>query len=251
MKYLVVAVALATASLASAQTVDEILAKNFEAKGGLAKMRAVQSMRITGKVTLGPGMEAPAVIEQKRGDKLRMDITFQGMTLTPTVLNGSTGWKLMPIQGNPNPEALSPEEMKDAQEQADLDGFTVDYKAKGHTIEYLGKEKVEGTDAYKLRVTLKGGDVRTVFIDTDSNLEIKIEAKSTRRGAVSETDTIIGDYKEVEGLVIAHSMDTGSKGTPGRQVITVTKVEINPKIEDARFVMPVKKETPAPVPVKQ
>ena len=194
MKYLVVAVALATASLASAQTVDEILAKNFEAKGGLAKMRAVQSMRITGKVTLGPGMEAPAVIEQKRGDKLRMDITFQGMTLTPTVLNGSTGWKLMPIQGNPNPEALSPEEMKDAQEQADLDGFTVDYKAKGHTIEYLGKEKVEGTDAYKLRVTLKGGDVRTVFIDTDSNLEIKIEAKSTRRGAVSASSRSIEEY---------------------------------------------------------
>ena len=250
MKLLAAASALALASLAPAQTVDEILAKNFEAKGGLAKIRAVQSMRITGKVTLGPGMEAPAVIEQKRGDKLRMDITFQGMTLTPTVLNGSAGWKLMPIQGNPNPEALSPEEMKDAQEQADMDGFIVDYKAKGHTIEYLGKEKVEGTDAYKLKVTLKGGDVRTVFIDTDSNLEIKIESKSTRRGTVSETDTIIGDYKEVEGLIMAHSMDTGSKGSPGRQVITVTKVEINPKIDDARFVMPVKKETPAPVPVK-
>jgi hypothetical protein len=250
MKILAAASALALASLAPAQTVDEILAKNFEAKGGLAKIRAVQSMRITGKVTLGPGMEAPAVIEQKRGDKLRMDITFQGMTLTPTVLNGSTGWKLMPIQGNPNPEALSPEEMKDAQEQADMDGFIVDYKAKGHTVEYLGKEKVEGTDAYKLKVTLKGGDVRTVFIDTDSNLEIKIESKTTRRGAVSETDTIIGDYKEVEGLVMAHSMDTGSKGSPGRQVITVTKVEINPKIEDTRFVMPVKKEAPAPVPVK-
>ena len=127
------------------------------------------------------GHAAPAVIEQKRGDKVRMDITFQGMTLTPMVLNGGTGWKLMPIQGNPNPEALSPEEMKDALEQADMDGFLVDYKTKGHTIEFLGKEKVEGTDAYKLKVTLKSGDVRTVYIDTDSNLEIKIDSKSTRR----------------------------------------------------------------------
>jgi hypothetical protein len=250
MKLLFAASALAFASLAPAQTVDEILAQNFEAKGGLAKIRAVQSLRITGKMTIGPGMEAPAVIEQKRGDKVRMDITFQGMTLTPMVLNGSTGWKLMPIQGNPNPEALSPEEMKDALEQADIDGFLVDYKAKGHAVEFLGKEKVEGTDAYKLKVTLKSGDVRTVYIDTDSNLEIKIESKSMRRGAEMEGDTILGDYKDVEGLILAHSIDSGQKGSPGRQMITITRIEINPKLDDARFVMPAKKDTPAPTPVK-
>ncbi len=246
MKLLIAASALAFASLAPAQTVDDILAKNFEAKGGLAKIRAVQSMRITGKIGLGPGMDAPMVIEQKRGDKLRMDITFQGMILTPTALNGSTGWKLMPIQGNPNAEPLSPEEMKDALEQADIDGFLVDYKTKGHTIDYLGKEKVEGTDAYKLKVTMKSGDVRTVYIDTDSNLEIKIESKTTKRGAEVEGDTILGDYKEVEGLIVPHSIDGGQKGSPGRQVITITKVEINPKLDDARFVMPAKKEAPAP-----
>ena len=250
MKFLLAVSALAFASLAPAQTVDEILAKNFEAKGGLAKIRAVQSLRITAKMTIGPGMEAPALIEQKRGDKLRMDITVQGMTLTPMVLDGSTGWKLMPIQGNPNPEALSPEDMKDALEQADIDGFLVDYKAKGHTVESLGKEKVEGTDAYKLKVTLKSGDVRTVYIDTESNLEIKIEAKRMRRGAEVEGDTVLGDYKDVEGLIFAHSIDGGQKGSPGRQVITITKIEINPKLDDARFVMPAKKDVPAPPVVK-
>ena len=250
MKFLLAASTLVFASLAPAQTVEEVLAKNFEAKGGLGKIRAVQSMRITAKMTIGPGMEAPAMIEQKRGDKVRLDITFQGMTLTPMVLNGSTGWKLMPIQGNPNPESLSPEEMKDAVEQADMDGFLVDYKTKGHTVESLGKEKMEGTDAYKLKVTLKSGDVRTVYIDTDSNLEIKIESKNTRRGAEVEGDTILGDYKEVDGLVIPHSIDSGQKGAPGRQVITITKVEINPKLDDARFVMPAKKDAPAPPGVK-
>lgn len=250
MRFLFVLPVLALGSLAPAQTVDEILAKNFEAKGGLAKIRAVQSMRVTGKITIGPGMDAPAVIEQKRGDRVRLDITFQGMTLTPMALNGATGWKLMPIQGNPNPEALSPEEMKDALEQADIDGFLVDYKAKGHAVESLGQEKVEGTDAYKLKVTLKSGDVRTVYIDTDSNLEIKIDSKSMRRGAEVEGDTILGDYKEVEGLVLAHSIDSGQKGAPGRQLITITKIEINPKLDDARFVMPAKKEAPTPAPVK-
>lgn len=250
MRFLFTVSLLALSTLAPAQTIDEILAKNYEAKGGLAKIRAVKSMRITGKITIGPGMEAPAVIEQMRGDKVRMDITFQGMVLTPMVLNGATGWKLMPIQGNPNAEALSPEEMKDALEQADMDGFLVDYKTKGHTVEYLGKEKVEGTDAYKLKVTLKGGDVRTVYIDTDSNLEIKLESKSTRRGAEVEGDTNLGDYKEVDGLILAHSIDSGQKGAPGRQMITITKVEINPKLDETRFVMPAKKEAPAATPVK-
>ena len=250
MRFLFAVSILALSSLAPAQTIDEILAKNYEAKGGLAKIRAVKSMRITGKITIGPGMDAPAVIEQMRGDKVRMDITFQGMVLTPMVLNGTTGWKLMPIQGNPNAEALSPEEMKDALEQADMDGFLVDYKTKGHTVEYLGKEKVEGTDAYKLKVTLKGGDVRTVYIDTDSNLEIKLESKSTRRGAEVEGDTNLGDYKEVDGLILAHSIDSGQKGAPGRQMITITKVEINPKLDETRFVMPAKKEAPAATPVK-
>lgn len=247
MRILFAVSALALASVAPAQTVDEILAKNFEAKGGLAKIKAVQSIRITGKITIGPGMEAPAVIEQMRGNKVRTDVTFQGMVLTPMVLNGSSGWKLMPIQGNPNAEALSPEEMKDALEQADMDGFLVDYKAKGHTVEYLGKEKIEGTDAHKLKVTLKNGDVRTVYIDTDSNLEIKLETKSTRRGAEIEGDTNLGDYKDVDGLIFAHSIDSGQKGAPMRQVITITKVEINPKLDESRFVMPVKKEAPAPV----
>lgn len=238
---------LALASLAPAQTVDEVLAKNAEAKGGLDKIRAVKSMRVTATITIGPGMEAPAVIEQKRGEKVRLDITFQGMTLTPMVLNGNdSGWKLMPIQGNPNPEALSPEEMKDALEQADMDGFLIDYKAKGHTVEYLGTEKVEGTDAYKVKVTLKSGDVRTVYIDKDSDLEIKIESKSMRRGAEVEGDTNLGDYKDVDGLIMAHSIDSGQKGAPGRQTITISKIEINPEIDDTRFVMPAKKETPAP-----
>ena len=102
-----------------------------------------------------------------------------------------------------------------------------------------------------MKVTLKSGDIRTVYIDTDSNLEIKIESKSMRRGAEIEGDTILGDYKDVEGLIVPHSIDSGQKGSPGRQVITISKIEINPKIDDSRFVMPAKKEAPAPTPVKK
>jgi outer membrane lipoprotein-sorting protein len=230
---------------ASAQTLDEIIARNIEARGGMEKIKAVKTMRMTGRITVGPGMEAPAVIEAKRPQMTRLDITFQGMTLTQA-FDGKVGWAINPFQGNPNPEVMSADDAKDAEEQADMDGSLVDWKAKGHTVELVGKEKIEGTDAYRLKITLKGGDVRYTFIDADSWLEIRGEAKRTVRGTEMETEQTIGDYKEVGGLIIPHSFEGGPKGSPMRQKITIEKVELDVPIDDARFAMPAKKDAPAP-----
>jgi outer membrane lipoprotein-sorting protein len=144
----------------------------------------------------------------------------------------------MPFSGSKTPQEMAPDEVKLAEEQADLDGPLVDYKQKGNTVELLGKEKVEGADAYKLKVTLKNGDVRTMYIDAEHFLPIKEEAKRTIRGTETESDTIIGDYKEVEGIMYPHSIDAGQKGSPQRQKITVEKIELNVPIDDARFKMP-------------
>lgn len=241
--------ALAGAALlspASAQTLDEIVAKNIEARGGLDKIKAVKTMRLTGRMTIGPGMEAPAVLEIKRPQMMRMDISFQGMTATQA-FDGKSGWSINPFQGNPNPEPMSPDDTKDAEEQADMDGSLVDWKAKGHTVELVGKEKLEGTDVFKLKITLKGGDVRYSFIDAESWLEIKGEAKRNIRGTEMETEQTIGDYKEVGGMLLPHSFEGGPKGSPMRQRITIDKIELDVAIDDARFAMPAKKDAPAPV----
>ncbi len=242
------ALSAALAGSVSAETVDEVLAKNYEARGGLEKLKAVSSMRLTGKIGIGPGMEAPATLEMKRPSRMRLDLTFQGLTATQAY-DGKGGWQIMPFQGNPNPEPLSPDDLQQAEEQADMDGPLVDYKAKGHTVELVGKEKIEGTDAYKLKVTLKNGSVQTVFLDADSCLEIKGEAKRTIRGTEVETEQTIGDYKEVEGLLIPHSFESGPKGRPERQKMTIEKVELNVSIEDGRFAMPAAKAA-APAPPK-
>ena len=244
------AAVLGLASPLAAQTVDEIIAKNVQARGGMDKLKAVQSLRMTGKMTMGPGLEAPVVLELKRGNQMRMEFTFQGMTGVQA-FDGKSGWALMPFGGRKDPEPMPPEAVKDAEEQADIDGPLVDYKAKGHTVEFLGKEPIEGSDAYKLKVTLKNGSVRTIWIDADANLEIKGEGKKTLRGSEVESETSLGDYKEVAGVMYPHSVEGGPKGVPQRQKIVIDKIEVNPTLDDSRFKMPeVKKEEPPKTPQK-
>ena len=225
---------------ASAQTLDEVLAKNYKAKGGLDKIKAVQTIRITGTMTLGPGIEAPFVLVQKRPGMLRMEFTFQGMTGVQAY-DGKTGWQLMPFEGRKDPEPLPEDAMKQVEEQADVDGPLVDYKVKGHTVELVGKEKVEGSDAYKLKVTLKNGDIRYIYLDADSYLEIRVEGKTKTRGTDVESESTIGDYKEVGGLMFPYAMESGQKGSPQKQKMTLQKIELGVPLDDAQFKMPVVK----------
>lgn len=224
----------------SAQTADEIVARNLEAKGGAAKLKAIQSIRMTGKMLVGPGIEAPIVLELKRPRAMRMEISIQGMTITQAY-DGKMGWMLNPMSGRTDPEPMPSEAMTLVEEQADMDGPFVDYKDKGNTIELLGKEKVEGADCYKLKVTLKSGDTRVYYIDAERYLEVKQESKTNVRGTDVESDTIVGDWKEVDGLMFPFSIDSGQPGGQMRQKMTVEKIEVNPTIDDARFAMPVKK----------
>lgn len=231
---------LALAAPAASQTVDDIIAKNVAAKGGLDKIKAVQTVRMTGKMTLGPGIEAPVVLELKRPNMMRMDVTVQGM-VGAQAYDGTTGWMLMPFAGSTVPQQMSAEDAAMAAEQADMDGPLIDYKAKGNKVELLGKEKVEGADAFKLRLTLKNGTVRTLFIDAEHFLEIKDESKRMVRGTEVETETIVGDYKEVGGMMFPHSVDSGQKGNPQRQKLVVEKIELNVPLDASRFKMPEKK----------
>jgi hypothetical protein len=236
--------ALVLAGPAAAQTVDEIVAKNIQARGGLEKLKAVKSAKMTGRMTIGPGAEAPVVMVMKRPNQLRLDVTVQGMTLTQAY-DGKQGWSINPFEGAKNAEPMSPEELKIAEEQSDIDGPLVDWKAKGHKVELVGKEKVEGTDSYKLKLTLKNGNIRHIYLDADSYLDIKGEEKRTVRGTERETEQTIGDYKEVGGLMLPHSFESSAKGRPEKQKITIEKIELDVPIEESRFAMPAKTDEPA------
>jgi outer membrane lipoprotein-sorting protein len=218
-------------------SVEQIIAKNIEAKGGLEKIKAQETLRASGRMTLSPGVEAPVVMEQKRPGSFRLELTLQGQTAVQAY-DGQTGWQVNPFEGQKEPALLGPDELKAAQEQADLDGPLVDYKEKGHQIELVGREQVAGRDAYKLKVTLKSGDVRYLYLDAGTFLEFKQEGKRVRRGAEQETETVYGDYKAEGGVLMPHSYEAGVKGSAQKQKVLIDKVEVNPPLDDARFKLP-------------
>lgn len=237
----VLALCVCIAAPAAAQTVDDIINKNIAAKGGAAKQKAVKTVRMTGKMTIGPGVEAPIVLEMKRPKSMRIDIAIQGITITQAY-DGTTAWMLNPMGGRTDPEPLPAEMAKVVEEQADMDGPLMDYKEKGNKAELLGKEQAEGAECYVVRATLKNGDTRTFYIDAENFLEVKMVGKTTVRGTETENETIVGDWKEVGGMMMSHSIDAGQKGSPMRQKMTIDKVELDVSIDDGRFKMPVIKK---------
>jgi len=224
-------------SVLSAQTVDEIIAKNIQARGGIDKIKSVKTLRSTGTMSMGGGMEAPGSMIQKRPDMARLEFTVQGLTAVQAY-DGKDAWQIMPFMGKKDPELMSGDDKKDIVENADIDGPLVDYKSKGNTVELLGKEKVEGTDAYKLKITLKDGDVINDYIDADSFLEIKQETKRMVRGSEREIESSLGDYKEVNGLMFAFAMENGIKGGTEKEKLTISKIELNVPVDDSIFKMP-------------
>src|SRR5881296_951758 len=220
-----------------AQTADEIIAKYLTNVGGMDKIQAVTTLRRSGKIALGGGFEAQVVQESKRPNKVRQEFQFQGMTGV-NAYDGKTGWKIEPWQGKKDPEALSEEEMKQIVEDADFDDPLVNYQQKGNKVEFVGTEQVEGTEAYKLKVTLASGDVRYYYMDTDYYVPIKIEMKRMIRGAEQEFETSLGDYKEVAGWYLPYSVETRRKGSEDVQKITFEKIEANVPIDDRRFQKP-------------
>lgn len=237
-KYLfpVLALVLAVFTQANAQTVDDLIKKNIDAHGGLDKMKAVKSIKMSGKAAFPGGMEAPFAIMKKRPSSVRLEFTLQGMTGIQAY-DGQTGWMVMPFQGVKDPQKMAEDDLKDIVEQGDFDGPLVDYKDKGNTVELAGKEDVEGTEAFKLKLTLKNGDVRYIFLDPDSGLDIKMTTMIKREGVERSFDTFLGDYKTVEGLVFPMAVELKMAGQPG-PAYTIEKVEMNLDLPDSLFAMP-------------
>lgn len=225
---------------ASAITVDELIAKNIEARGGLEKLRAIQSLKETGRLEFAGGFfsaKMSYVSLAKRPEMLRSEAVFQGLTAV-NAYDGSVGWRIFPFRGRLDPEKLSADEVKQLKLAADIDGPLVDYKTKGNIVEYLGTEDVDGTDAHRLKVTLKTGNVRYIYLDPDYYLEIRYLDQTRIRGSLEEEETDLGNYEQVNGVFFPFSIETGAKGQPKTQKITIEKVEVNIDLDDAIFHFP-------------
>lgn len=219
-----------------AQTADELVTKYIQARGGMEKIKSIQSMRMTGTMSTGQ-LDVPIVMLMKRPNLVRMEFEVQGVTGV-RAYDGQNAWALMPFLGTPDAVPITGQELKEFGDQADIDGSLVEYKAKGNTIELLGKEKVDGADAYKLKVTRKNGDVDTVFLDATTYLQIREDGQRTVQGALKDFSTKIGDYRDVEGLKFPYAIVSGVKDAPEHQNLTIEKVELNVPADASLFKMP-------------
>jgi outer membrane lipoprotein-sorting protein len=227
------------ASGANAQTVDEIIAKNIQAKGGLEKLKSVKTLRTTVKFSDG-SFRAEFRQETKRPGKVREEFIVQGMAQIQAY-DGKIGWQISPFNGRKDPDLMSADDMKSLIVDSDIDGPLVDYKEKGNTAELVGHDSMEGTDCYKIKLSMKNGDIRYYYLDTDSYLELKVEIQTTIRGALQESSMYYGDYEQVNGIYYPFAVEQEQKGSSSRQQFSVEKIEQNADLNDSLFTMPATK----------
>jgi outer membrane lipoprotein-sorting protein len=230
---------------AAAQTVDEIVKKAIDARGGIEKIKAVQSERITARLLSGQGLEAAVILEFKRPNKMHSEITVEGQKIVRVYDGKSAGWTINPFAENKDVQPMSAEDLKDAPDESDMDGPLVDYKSKGTQIELLGKEDLDGKPVYRLKLTNKNGDVRSYLLDASSFLTLKWEGIRKIEGRELPWESSLADYREIQGMKFPFKIEQGSPGTEFKQGLTIEKIETDPKIDESHFAKPALPEAPA------
>jgi len=225
------------ATLSYSQTADELIAKNIQARGGMEKMKAIKTVRITGRFEGGGGFTASVGQENQRPNLVRETFSLQGMTQVQAY-DGANGWTIQPFGGKKDPELMGEDDLRDLLLDADFDGPLVDYQEKGSTVEFLGHDVVDGDDALRLKVTLKNGDIIYDYLDPDTFMEIRREIQEFIRGSQRENVVSFGSYKPVAGVMYPYSISQGPKNNPNSQTTTVQKIEVNVPIDPKDFALP-------------
>lgn len=212
-----------------AQTADEIVNKYVDAIGGKEKMLALKSVKLNGSMNV-QGMDIGIVVTAVNGVGSRTDISVPGMGEGFQIMNAKKGWNFMPFQGQASPEEVSPEVVKSSQNQLDIQGGLVNYKEKGSKVELLGKETVDGTEAYKLKLTNSAGKESTYFIDTKTYYRIKSVAKTSTPEGEVDVETSYSDFKKTPEGYLFPFAQTNSRGT-----VVFSSIEINKPVDEKIF----------------
>ena len=228
----------ASAARGQTPTVDEIVAKNLAARGGLDKLRGLQTMKMTGTINV-QGMDMPLTVMTKRPNLLFQEMTMQGQRMV-SAFDGAKVWAINPMLG-PGPRELTGQQADMIRDQASFDGPLVNYKDRGDTLEMAGSADIDGAKAWKLKLTRKiGGRSMFIYVDADTGLEKQWSATVEQGGMTIDVDTVMLDYHPTpEGILVARSMRT-LVGGQQQGLLKVLTVEYNVPIEDAAFQMPAK-----------
>jgi outer membrane lipoprotein-sorting protein len=251
-RFAILAAGILAASPVAGQTADELIAKYIAARGGLENLRAVQTMRLTGTMKAGTD-SLPSILELKRPNKSRWEFTLEGQTAVEA-FDGKGGWTWIPFAGQTEPQPMSDEDSADAELQADIDGPLVDYQKKGSKVELLGHDPAFHPEDWKLKVTLKSGEVRYVYLDPKTYLQTVSVLRRKVDGNDVEVRSEVSDYRKVGAVLLPHAFKASTSDGSQSQTLQFERIDLNVPIDDDRFRMPIPKkpadgaeETPNPV----
>jgi hypothetical protein len=215
------------AQFAQGQTVDEIISKHIDALGGKEKLSKIQNRIMEGSLNY-QGNEIALTFTQVNNKLTRQDIDVSGMHGFD-MLTDKDGWIYMPFFGQQKPDPKSAEEVKLNQADLDIAGPMVDYAAKGHKAELIGKETIEGKSCYHIKMTLAGGKIVHFYLDAETYLIARASEKRMVNGQETDAQIDYADYKDVEGVKMPYSL-TGPYGTT-----YMTSIRVNQTIPESAF----------------
>jgi hypothetical protein len=220
------------AGAAAAQTVDELVAKNLQARGGLDKIKAAQTLKMVAHLN-SQGMDLPMTLYAKRPNMTRKELTI-GQQKILFVFDGTTAWQINPLQASTEPIVVSGPELEVIRQESDFDNPFVDYRARGYAITNVGTETVAGRPLHHLKLT-KNGMTQDCYLDVETGLEVKTVNQSPM-GALEQE---FSDYREVQGLKLPFMVRTLQNGVPVAE-IKIESIDVNTPIDEALFKKPVK-----------
>jgi hypothetical protein len=223
-----------------ALTVEAIVARNVEVRGGLEAWRKIDTMVWTGHIDTD---KSPAslrfLLELKRPNKTRFEVKGQNLQ-SVRAFDGKDGWKLHPAKsGRPEAQPFDAEELKYAKETEGLDGLLIDATAKAIAIELEATDQIEGHRAYRLRITSRSGIVRHAWVDAKTFLDVKYDrVVRNKAGRIDTVSVFYRDFQDVEGVKLPMTIETSSASAKNPDRMVIEQVALNPPLEDRLFARP-------------
>ena len=237
---------------AQAQTAGDLVAKNLAARGGADALGAIHTYVTKGELRFPGDFKLAYTETRARLDPatdncaVRVDASLQGLNLIQAY-DGQNGWRVNPFEGRKDAERMGADEARALADEALIDGQLLSASVKGSKVDYLGREDIDGTNTYKLRVSKNDGTIFTYYLDPDAYLEIRILENRTIRGAEQETEYDLGDYERVNGVYFPFSIASGPRNSADsdKQVITIDSGAANVEVSPAVFAMPAAPAAPS------
>lgn len=219
------------------QTVEEVLAKAIEARGGEEALRTVNTLIISGKVHMPQmGIEMTFTRFNKRPNKMRIEVEYQGMKMIQAT-DGETCWTINPFTGSTEPEMMPDAQAAATLRDAEIEPGIIDMQAKGHSAELIGKETVDDKECYHIKFTHKDGHVAHYYIDTSTYLRYMTKSTvTTGTGGQVENTSKEFDYRKTGNFVVAYRVER--KQGDQEMTMEVTEYKFDEPIEDSIFTMP-------------